>query len=49
MVSFIGGFLTVTLGTALIAWGATVRDAMEQDGMLRAVARLPGGASQEVS
>lgn len=49
MVSVIGGVLTLTLGTALLGWGAAVRRAMEQDGTLRQVARLPRGAAQELS
>ncbi len=49
MMSLIAGLLTVTLGTAVLAWGAAVRDAMEHDGTLRAVARLPRGASHEMS
>lgn len=49
MVSVIGGLLAFTLGTALVIWGEIVRGAMEHDGTLRAVARLPRGAAQEVS
>ena len=50
MVSLIGGLLTFTLGSALVIWGANVRDAMERDdGRVRVAARLPRGAAQEVS
>ncbi|WP_165982696.1 hypothetical protein [Dankookia rubra] len=50
MVSLIGGFLTFTLGSALILWGANIRGAMEHDaGRVRVVARLPRGATQDVS
>ena len=49
MVSLFGGLLTFTLGSALILWGAAVRGAMEHDGTLLAVAKLPRGAAQEVS
>lgn len=50
MVSLIGGLLTFTLGSALILWGANIRGAMEHDaGRVRVVARLPRGATQDVS
>ena len=49
MVSLFGGLLTVILGSALITLGVLVRGAMEHDGTLRAVARLPRGAAQEIS
>jgi hypothetical protein len=49
MVSLIGGFLTFTLGSTLILWGANIRGAMEHDaGRVRVVARLPRGATQDV-
>ena len=50
MVSLIGGLLTFTLGSALILWGANIRGAMEYDAdRVRVVARLPRGATQDVS
>lgn len=49
MLSLIGGLLTLTLGSALVIWGAAVRGRMEHDGTLRAVAPLPQGAAQDVS
>ena len=50
MVSLIGGLLTFTLGSALILWGTNLRGAMEHHaGRMHAVARMPRGASQEVS
>jgi hypothetical protein len=49
MVSAIGGIVTLILGSALVIVAARVRGAMEHDGTLRAVARLPQGAAQEAS
>ena len=44
------GLLGAVAGSALVLWGATVRRAVEREGLARvAVRRMPGGAAQEAS